>query len=82
LDGLHQWREYTRTSPSLQVEARKSGMTSPSVLSPKPILVCRKALSKVCGKKYKTIFSHGEIGPHNIIWRDGKIVIIDWARAG
>jgi thiamine kinase-like enzyme len=38
----------------------------------------QEALSKVGGKKYKTVFSHGDLGPHNIIWRDGKTVIIDW----
>lgn len=40
------------------------------------------ALSKVGGKQYRTVFSHGDLGPHNIIWNDGKIVIIDWERAG
>ena len=42
----------------------------------------QEALSRVDGKQYKTVFSHGDLGPHNIIWKDGRIVIIDWERAG
>jgi thiamine kinase-like enzyme len=42
----------------------------------------QEALSKVGGKQYRTVFSHGDLGPHNIIWSDGRIVIIDWERAG
>jgi hypothetical protein len=39
----------------------------------------QEALSKVGGKQYKTVFSHGNLGPHNVI---GRIVVIDWERAG
>ena len=42
----------------------------------------QEALSKVGGKQYRTVFSHGDLGPHNIIWSDGRIVIIDLERAG
>ena len=42
----------------------------------------QEALSKVYGKQYRTVFSHGDLGPHNILWNDGKIVIIDWERSG
>ncbi|KAF8884274.1 protein kinase subdomain-containing protein PKL/CAK/CAK-fungal1 [Gymnopilus junonius] len=42
----------------------------------------QEPLSKVEGKQYKTVFSHGDLGPHNIIWKDGRAVIIDWERAG
>ncbi|KAF9486201.1 kinase-like protein [Pholiota conissans] len=42
----------------------------------------QEALARVCGKQYKTVFSHGDLGPHNIIWKDGRIVIIDWETSG
>uniref|UniRef100_A0A8H7XS36 Aminoglycoside phosphotransferase domain-containing protein n=1 Tax=Psilocybe cubensis TaxID=181762 RepID=A0A8H7XS36_PSICU len=45
-----------------------------------PIL--QEPLAKVQGKQYKSVFSHGDFGPHNIIWCDGKAVIIDWEMAG
>ncbi|KAJ3517901.1 hypothetical protein NLJ89_g198 [Agrocybe chaxingu] len=38
---------------------------------------------KVEGRTWKTVFSHGDLGPHNILWKDGRIVsIIDWEYAG
>ncbi|KAJ3509043.1 hypothetical protein NLJ89_g5428 [Agrocybe chaxingu] len=38
---------------------------------------------KVEGRKWKTVFAHGDLGPHNVIWKDGRIVaIIDWEFAG
>uniref|UniRef100_A0A8H7XQ23 Aminoglycoside phosphotransferase domain-containing protein n=1 Tax=Psilocybe cubensis TaxID=181762 RepID=A0A8H7XQ23_PSICU len=42
----------------------------------------QEPLSKVQGKKYKSVFCHGDLGPHNIIWNDGKAVFIDWEMAG
>jgi len=42
----------------------------------------QEALSRIYGKRYKTVFSHGDLGPHNILWKDGCIVIIDWERSG
>ena len=42
----------------------------------------QEALSKIYGKQYKTVFSHGDLGPHNILWKDGKIIMIDWERPG
>ena len=40
-------------------------------------------LAKVQGRKWRTVFSHGDLGPHNILWKDGRIVaIIDWECAG
>ncbi|KAH9483148.1 hypothetical protein JR316_0005251 [Psilocybe cubensis] len=50
----------------------------------------QEPLAKVAGKKYRSVFSHGDFGPHNLIWVDGKgkgkgkgkIVVIDWERAG
>jgi serine/threonine protein kinase len=39
--------------------------------------------AKTKGKTWRTVFSHGDLGPHNIMWKDGKIVaIIDWENAG
>jgi tRNA A-37 threonylcarbamoyl transferase component Bud32 len=42
----------------------------------------QEALSRVHGNRYKTVFSHGDLGLHNILWKDGHIVIIDWERSG
>jgi hypothetical protein len=42
----------------------------------------QEALSRVYEKHYKTVFSHGDLGPHNILWKDGCIVVIDWERSG
>ncbi|KAG5641452.1 hypothetical protein DXG03_005213, partial [Asterophora parasitica] len=41
-------------------------------------------LSKLQSRRYKTVFAHGDLGPHNIIWRKDteRIVIIDWETAG
>lgn len=40
-------------------------------------------LKKIAGRKWRTVFSHGDLGPHNILWKDGRIVsIIDWECAG
>ncbi|EIM87050.1 kinase-like protein [Stereum hirsutum FP-91666 SS1] len=38
---------------------------------------------KTSGRVYRTVFTHGDLGPHNILWKDGKIAaIIDWETAG
>ncbi|KAI0796035.1 kinase-like domain-containing protein [Abortiporus biennis] len=38
---------------------------------------------KITGKSWRIVFAHGDLGPHNILWRDGKIVaIIDWENGG
>ena len=43
----------------------------------------RAAFDKVEGRKWRVVFAHGDLGPHNILWRDGKIVaIIDWQCSG
>ena len=43
----------------------------------------QEAVSNVHRKQqYRTVFSHGDLGPHNILWKDGKIDIIDWERSG
>lgn len=42
----------------------------------------QEPLAKIAGKKYQSVFSHGDFGPHNIMWRNGKIVVIDWECAG
>ncbi|PPQ64878.1 hypothetical protein CVT26_002596 [Gymnopilus dilepis] len=43
----------------------------------------QESLAKVSGKCYTTVFSHGDLGPHNIILKaDGKIAIIDWEMSG
>ncbi|KAI0796036.1 kinase-like domain-containing protein [Abortiporus biennis] len=31
---------------------------------------------KISGKSWKIMFAHGDLGPHNILWRDGQIVAI------
>jgi hypothetical protein len=41
------------------------------------------SLAKVKGRKWRTVFAHGDLGPHNILWKDGRIVgIIDRECAG
>jgi len=41
------------------------------------------SLAKVQGRNWRTVFTHGDLGPHNILWKDGRIVgIIDWECAG
>ncbi|KAF7793920.1 hypothetical protein EIP86_005042 [Pleurotus ostreatoroseus] len=43
----------------------------------------QEAFKKVAGRPWKIMLAHGDLGPHNILWRDGKIVaIIDWEFAG
>lgn len=42
----------------------------------------QEALSKVHGRRYKTVFSHGDLGPHNVLWKNGHIFVIDWERSG
>ncbi|KAF8900863.1 kinase-like domain-containing protein [Gymnopilus junonius] len=43
----------------------------------------QEPLRKIAGRKWKTVFSHGDLGPHNILWKNGRIVaIIDWECAG
>ncbi|KIM42611.1 hypothetical protein M413DRAFT_444312 [Hebeloma cylindrosporum] len=42
----------------------------------------QEALSVTHGRQYKTVFAHGDLGPHNILWKNGQIVIIDWERSG
>lgn len=38
---------------------------------------------KTAGRSWRTVFAHGDLAPHNILWKDGKIVaIIDWESAG
>lgn len=42
-----------------------------------------QAFAKVEGRRWKVAFTHGDLGPYNILWDDGKIVgIIDWECAG
>lgn len=42
-----------------------------------------KSFEKTSGRVYRTVFTHGDLGPHNILWKDGKIAaIIDWETAG
>ena len=39
--------------------------------------------AKIEGRSYRTAFSHGDIGPHNMLWKDGRIVaMINWKYAG
>lgn len=39
--------------------------------------------AKAGGKDRRTVFSHGDLGPQNILWKDGKIVaILDWEMSG
>jgi len=38
----------------------------------------QEALSRIYWKRYKTVFSYGNIGPHNLLWKDGYILVIDW----
>ena len=43
----------------------------------------RELYAKVEGRKWKTVFAHGDFGPHNVLWKDGRIVaVIDWEFAG
>lgn len=43
----------------------------------------QNALAKTQGRAWRTVFAHGDLGPHNILWKDGRIVgIIDWECAG
>jgi serine/threonine protein kinase len=43
----------------------------------------QEPLSKTRGRTWRTVFAHGDLGPHNILWKDGRIVsIIDWECAG
>ncbi|KAF7793918.1 hypothetical protein EIP86_005040 [Pleurotus ostreatoroseus] len=43
----------------------------------------REIFEKVAGRSWRIMLAHGDLGPHNILWRDGKIVaIIDWEFAG
>ncbi|PPQ69923.1 hypothetical protein CVT26_013249 [Gymnopilus dilepis] len=43
----------------------------------------QEPLKKIAGRQWRTVFSHGDLGPHTILWKDGKIVsIIDWEFAG
>ncbi|KAF4615829.1 hypothetical protein D9613_012438 [Agrocybe pediades] len=40
-------------------------------------------MKKMARKTWKTKFSHGDLGMHNIMWKDGRITaIIDWERSG
>ncbi|KAF9543136.1 kinase-like protein [Agrocybe pediades] len=40
-------------------------------------------LKKIAGRRWKTKFSHGDLGTHNIMWKGGRITgIIDWERSG
>ncbi|KAF4615822.1 hypothetical protein D9613_012437 [Agrocybe pediades] len=40
-------------------------------------------LKKIAGRSWKTKFSHGDLGMHNIMWKDGRITaIIDWENSG
>jgi len=41
------------------------------------------SLAKTRGRTWRTVFAHGDLGPHNILWKGGRIVgIIDWECAG
>lgn len=42
-----------------------------------------EAFARVEGRTWKVAFTHGDLGPHNILWKDGRITaIIDWERSG
>lgn len=44
---------------------------------------CQEAFKRCEGKKYRTVFAHCDLGPYNILVRDGKIAaIIDWEFGG
>lgn len=49
---------------------------------PKKFPEVQESLAKVAGKKYRTVFSHGDFGPHNMILRNGTVFVIDWEMAG
>lgn len=45
----------------------------------------QEALAKTQGRTWRTVFAHGDLGPHNILWdvKGAKIAaIIDWEFAG
>ena len=45
----------------------------------------QEPLSQVKGRTYRTVFTHGDIGPHNILWDMNKreiAAIIDWEFSG
>ena len=45
--------------------------------------LAQDSLAKVQGRNWQIAFAHGDLGPHNILWKDGRIVaIIDWERSG
>jgi serine/threonine protein kinase len=50
--------------------------------SPERYPLVQEALSRTCGRQYRTVFAHGDLGPHNILWKDGRIFVIDWERSG
>jgi serine/threonine protein kinase len=44
---------------------------------------CQLAFTKCADRKYRTMFTHGDLATHNILIHDGKIVaILDWEFAG
>ncbi len=52
-------------------------------LIPKKYPEHREVFEKIAGRSWRIIFAHGDLGPHNLLWRDGKIVaVIDWEFAG
>ena len=51
--------------------------------NPERFEYCQEAFKRCEGKKYRTVFSHCDLGPYNILVRDGKIAaIIDWEFGG
>ncbi|EDR00890.1 uncharacterized protein LACBIDRAFT_240361, partial [Laccaria bicolor S238N-H82] len=49
---------------------------------PEKYPLLQDVLSKVAGRRYRSVFSHGDMGPHNVLWKDRKIWVIDWEMAG
>lgn len=45
--------------------------------------LAQQPLEKIKDRTWRTVFTHGDLAPHNILWKDGKIVaIIDWEMSG
>lgn len=51
-------------------------------MDPERYPLVQESLSITQGRRYKTVFAHGDLGPHNILWKSGRIFIIDWERSG
>ncbi|KIJ53570.1 hypothetical protein M422DRAFT_58462 [Sphaerobolus stellatus SS14] len=44
--------------------------------------LAQEALSRFSRRRYRTVFTHGDLGPHNLLWKDGYIIVIGWERSG